>query len=188
MPRRDNNKFAEEKNPYESKTIELRRVTKVVKGGKTMRFSATVAIGDKNGKVGIGIGKAAEVSSAMEKANAAAKRNLVDIVRVGTTIPHAATGVFGRGKVLLMPAVEGTGVIAGGPVRAVLELAGIKDIRTKSIGSNNATNCAKAALEGLLELRTAEQVAAIRGISVNDMSVELTETVVATAADETVSE
>lgn len=170
MAKRDNRNNNVEQSPYDSKTVEIRRVTKVVKGGRTMRFSATVVIGDKNGKVGIGMGKAAEIPSALEKATAAAKRNLADVAIVGTTIPHSTTGIFGRGKVLLMPAAEGTGVIAGGPVRAVLELAGIKDIRTKSIGSNNATNCAKATIEGLNQLRTIEQIAQIRGKSVESLT------------------
>jgi small subunit ribosomal protein S5 len=174
MARRDSRNANEEKSPYESKTVELRRVTKVVKGGRTMRFSATVVVGDKNGKVGLGIGKAAEVPAAMEKATAAARKNLISVPIVGTTVPHSIKGVFSRGAVLLMPAAEGTGVIAGGPVRAVLELAGIKDIRTKSLGSNNATNCAKATVEGLSQLRTAETIAAIRGIPVERLEIVAT--------------
>jgi len=151
------------------KLVEVRRVTKVVKGGRTMRFSALVVVGDGKGSVGCGMGKSAEIPDAVEKATQDAKRRMIKVSMKGTSIPHEAIGIFGKGRVIMLPAVEGTGVIAGGPVRNVLEAAGIKDIRTKSIGSNNKANNVKAAIAGLASLRTAEQVAAIRGISVEDV-------------------
>lgn len=131
-----------------------------------MRFSALVVVGDENGKVGLGMGKAAEVPEAIEKATQLAKRSMHTIALKDTTIPHQTIGKFGRGQVILLPAEPGTGVIAGGPVRAVLEVSGIKDIRTKSIGSNNPINCAKATLDGLCSLRSAEQIAQLRGVDV----------------------
>lgn len=149
-----------------SKTVAVNRVTKVVKGGRNMRFAALVVVGDENGRVGAGLGKAKEVPEAIEKALKLAKNSMFTIATDGTTIPHAIQGVYGRGKVLLMPATEGTGVIAGGAVRAVLEVSGIKDIRTKSIGSANPINSVKATLEGLKALRTIEMVSALRGIPV----------------------
>ncbi len=154
---------------FSNRLIKVNRVTKVVKGGRNMRFSALVVVGDGKGKVGLGMGKAAEVPIAIEKAIAKAKRNLVTVPMVETTIPHIVKGSFGRGNVLMMPAPEGTGVIAGGPVRAVLEVAGIKNIRTKSHGTNNPINCAKAALQGLKELKSAERVAALRGKTVEEI-------------------
>lgn len=141
------------------KLVAVNRVTKVVKGGRTMRFSALVVVGDGKGSVGIGMAKAAEVPQAIEKANLRAKKAMVKVALVDTTIPHEVIGTFGRGKVLLMPAQPGTGVIAGGPVRNVLEAVGIKDIRTKSYGSNNPVNCVKATFEGLVALRSREQIA-----------------------------
>lgn len=151
------------------KLVAVNRVTKVVKGGRTMRFSALCVVGDGNGMVGIGMAKAAEVPQAIEKANLRAKKAMVKIDIVDTTIPHEVIGVFGRGKVLLMPAQPGTGVIAGGPVRNILEAVGIKDIRTKSYGSNNPINCVKATFNGLTALRSKEHIAALRGKSVDEI-------------------
>ena len=163
---RRNDRNREENDGLTKKLIAVDRVSKTVKGGRNMRFSALVVVGDGNGKVGIGTGKAAEVPEAIEKATQLAKRNLVSVSLKGNTIPHATTGKFGRGQVLLLPAEEGTGVIAGGAVRIVLEVAGVKDIRTKSLGSNNPINSAKATLEGLLSLRNAEEIAQLRGVDV----------------------
>ena len=151
------------------KLIAVNRITKVVKGGRKMRFAALVVVGDENGKVGCGSGKANEVPEAIEKATAQAKKAMRKVSLVGTTIPHTVIGKFGRGSVLMMPAEEGTGVIAGGPVRAVLEMVGIKDIRTKSYGSNNPANCVKATLDGLSQLRTAEEIARLRGKTVEEI-------------------
>lgn len=151
------------------KLISVNRVSKTVKGGRNSRFAALVVVGDQNGIVGIGSGKATEIPEAIRKGVEDAKRHLVRVPIVGTTIPHETYGVFGKGNVLLLPAPEGTGVIAGGPVRSVLEIAGVKDIRTKSYGSNNPANCAKATVAGLKSLRTAEQVAKLRGKSVADI-------------------
>ncbi len=163
---RRNDRNREESDGLTKKLIAVNRVTKVVKGGRNMRFSALVVVGDENGKVGLGMGKAAEVPEAIEKATQLAKRSMHTIALKDTTIPHQAIGKFGRGQVILLPAEPGTGVIAGGPVRAVLEVSGIKDIRTKSIGSNNPINCAKATLDGLCSLRSAEQIAQLRGVDV----------------------
>ena len=151
------------------KLVAGNRGAKVVKGGRNFRFTALMVVGDENGIVGIGHGKAAEIPEAIRKATEDAKRNLVKIPIVGTTIPHEVKGRFGKGLVLLLPAEEGTGVIAGGPVRAVLEMAGVKDVRTKSYGSNNPANCAKATLQGLTSLRSAEMVARLRGKSVAEI-------------------
>ncbi len=170
---RDNNrapKRAEENDGLIKKTIVVNRVTKVVKGGRNMRFAALVVVGDGAGRIGYAMGKAAEVPEALDKATTRAKKNMFKCSLVGTSIPHTVLGKFGRGSVLMMPASEGTGVIAGGPVRAVMECVGIKDIRTKSHGTNNPINCVKAAIEGLKELRTAEQIAAIRGKSVEEIN------------------
>ena len=152
-----------------NKLIALNRVAKVVKGGRTMRFSALMVVGDGQGGVGVGMGKAAEVPEAIRKATADAKRNMIKISTVGTTVPHEAIGKFGSGKVLIMPASEGTGVIAGGPVRAIMEVAGIKDVRTKSYGTNNSINCVKAAFDGLKQMRTVEEIAALRGKTVEEI-------------------
>ena len=145
--------------------VNIRRVTKVVKGGKNSRFSVTVVVGDSNGHVGLGLGKSVEIPEAVRKASEDAKKSLITVPMKGTTIPHKQLGVFGAGKVLLMPAAPGTGVIAGGAARTVLEYAGIKDIRAKSLGSSNAGNVAAATLEGLRSLKTAEEVAALRGLT-----------------------
>jgi small subunit ribosomal protein S5 len=151
------------------KVVFINRVAKVVKGGRNFRFSALVVVGDENGHVGVGIGKATEVPEAIRKGIEDAKKNLIEVSMVETTIPHGVTGIYGAGKVLLMPAQEGTGVIAGGPVRAVLELAGIKDVRSKSQGSNNSRNMVNATIDGLSRLRTAEQIARLRGKSVEEI-------------------
>ena len=139
MARRENKPQVKE-NELPNKLIALNRVTKVVKGGRTMRFSALMVVGDGEGGVGVGMGKAAEVPEAIRKATADAKRNMVKIPLLGTSVPHEAIGKFGSGKVLIQPAGEGTGIIAGGPVRAIMEVAGVKDVRAKSLGSNNKIN------------------------------------------------
>ena len=149
--------------------VAVNRVSKTVKGGRIMRFTALMVVGDGNGHVGYGLGKASEVPEAMRKATEDAKKNMIKVSLVGDTIPHEVTGIFGAGKVLLKPASEGTGVIAGGAVRAVLECAGIKNIRTKCLRSNNVTNVVKATFEGLKSLRTAEEVAALRGLTVEEL-------------------
>ena len=151
------------------KLITVNRVTKVVKGGRKMRFAALVVIGDGAGKVGCGMGKANEVPEAIEKATAQAKKSMRPVALLGNTIPHEVVAKFGRGSVLLLPAEEGTGVIAGGPVRAVMEAVGITNIRTKSHGTNNPINMVKAVIAGLNELKTAEQVAALRGKTVEEI-------------------
>ncbi|ESE29752.1 MAG: 30S ribosomal protein S5 [[Eubacterium] brachy] len=143
--------------------VNIRRVAKTVKGGRNMRFSVTIVVGDGNGHVGVGLGKAQEIPEAVRKATEDAKKNLIYVPTVGTTIPHRNVGVFGAGRVLIMPAAEGTGVIAGSSVRTVLELAGIKDVRAKSIGSNNTANMAYAAIEGLKNMMTVEKVSKLRG-------------------------
>lgn len=145
--------------------VNIRRVTKVVKGGKNFKFSVTVVVGDGNGYVGVGLGKAQEIPEAVRKAIEDAKKDLIYVPTVGTTIPHQSLGVFGAGRVLLMPAAQGTGVIAGSAVRTVLELAGIKDVRGKSIGSSNSGNMALATIEGLRNLKTVEEVSRLRGKS-----------------------
>ena len=161
---------AEENDGLVKKLIAVNRVTKVVKGGRNMRFAAFVVVGDGAGKIGCAMGKSNEVPEAIDKATARAKKNMFPVSLLGTSIPHEVLGKFGRGSVLMMPAAEGTGVIAGGPVRAVMEAVGITNIRTKSHGTNNPINCVKAAIEGLKGLRTAEQVAAIRGKTVEEIN------------------
>ena len=149
--------------------VALNRVSKTVKGGRVARFAAIMVVGDGNGHVGVGLGKAAEVPEAIRKGLEDAKKNMITVSLKGTTIPHEVIGVFGAGKVLLKPAAPGTGVIAGGKVRAVLELAGISNIRAKCLRSNNPANVVKATIEGLKALRTAEEVAKIRDISVEQV-------------------
>ena len=151
------------------KVVYLNRVSKTVKGGRVMKFSALVVVGDGKGTVGYGLGKAAEVSEAILKGIADAKKKMVKISLAGTTIPHEVTGIFGAGKVLMRPAPEGTGVIAGGAVRAVMEAVGIHNITARCLRSNNPQNVVKAAMVGLMSLRTPEQVAAIRGKSVEEI-------------------
>ena len=143
--------------------VSIRRVAKTVKGGRNMRFSVTVVVGDGEGRVGVGLGKAREIPEAVRKAIEDAKKEMITVPMVGTTIPHRINGIFGAGNVVLMPAAEGTGVIAGSSVRTVLELAGVKDVRAKSIGSNNAGNMAYATITGLRELKTVEEVSKLRG-------------------------
>lgn len=153
----------------EERVVNINRVAKVVKGGRNFRFAALVVVGDKNGHVGVGIGKAQEVPESIRKASQDAKKHIFTVPIVNTTIPHQVTGIFGAGRVLLKPAGEGTGVIAGGPVRAVCELAGIKDVRSKSLGTSNPQNIVNATVEGLKSLKTAEQVAKLRGKSVEEI-------------------
>ena len=151
------------------KVVSLNRVSKTVKGGRVMKFSALVVVGDGKGTVGYGLGKASEVSEAILKGIANAKKNMVTISLSGTTIPHEVIGAYGAGRVLMKPAAVGTGVIAGGAVRAVMEAVGISDIRTKCLRSNNPQNVVKAAMQGLMSLRSPEQVAAIRGKTVEEI-------------------
>ena len=164
MPR-----FEREPSEYVEKVVSLNRVSKTVKGGRVMKFSALVVVGDEKGKVGFGLGKAAEVPEAIRKGLEAAKKNMFTITLSGTTIPHEVIGEFGAGRVLMKPAAPGTGVLAGGPVRAVLECAGIKDIRAKSLRSNNPINVTAATFAGLCGLTDAESVAAKRGKTVAEI-------------------
>ena len=162
-------RFEKPQSEYIEKVVHLNRVSKTVKGGRVMKFSALMVVGDGKGKVGFGLGKAAEVPEAIRKGLEDAKKNMVNITVAGTTIPHEVIGEFGAGRVMLKPAAEGTGIIAGGPVRAVMEAAGIRDIRAKCLRSNNPQNVVSATFEGLKSLRTPEEVAAIRGKSVEEI-------------------
>ena len=160
---------SENTSELKEKVVAINRVAKVVKGGRTFRFSAVVVVGDGNGHIGVGNGKASEVPDAIKKAIEEAKKNLVEVPVVGTTIPHEYVGKFGSASVILKPAAEGTGVIAGGPARSILELAGIKNIRTKSLGSNNKQNVVLATISGLSQIKAPEEVAKNRGKSVEEV-------------------
>ena len=162
-------KYERGASEYEERVVALNRVSKTVKGGRVMKFAALVVIGDQKGTIGVGQGKAAEVPDAIRKAIEDAKKNMVTISLKGSSIPHEVIGEFGAGRVLLKPAAPGTGVIAGGAVRAVVEVAGIKDIRTKCLRSRNPQNVVNATVEGLKSLRSAEQVAAVRGKSADEL-------------------
>ena len=168
-PRRENRRPERVSDGLEKRMVSLNPITKVTKGGKTMRYDALMVVGDKNGKVGIGLAKALDVTNAIEKATLLAKKNMISVCIDGTTIPHDMIGKFGTTKVIMMPSPEGKGIIAGGAVRDVVELAGIKDITTKLYGSNNPVNCVKATFEGLKALRSAEQIAALRGKKVEEI-------------------
>ena len=162
-------RFEREPKEFVEKVVSLNRVSKTVKGGRVSKFSALVVVGDEKGKVGFGLGKAAEVAEAIRKGIEDAKKHMVTVTLSGTTIPHEVIGAFGAGRVLLKPASEGTGIIAGGPVRAVMEAAGIKNIRAKCLRSNNPQNVVSATMEGLKSLRGPEEVARIRGKSVEEI-------------------
>lgn len=154
----------------EDNVVSINRITKVVKGGRRLRFAALVIVGDKKGHVGFGTGKAQEVPEAIRKAVEAAKKNLIEVPIVGTTLPHQVLGVYGGGRILLKPAVEGSGVAAGGAVRSVMELAGVADVTSKRLGSNTPVNVVRATFEGLKELRNAEEVSALRGVSLEHLA------------------
>ena len=162
-------RFEREPSEYTEKVVALNRVSKTVKGGRVMKFSALVVVGDQKGKVGYGMGKAAEVPEAIRKGLEAAKKNMITVNLTGTTIPHEVTGIFGAGSVLMKPAPEGTGIIAGGAVRAVMEAVGVSNIRSKSLRSNNPQNVVKACMQGLMSLRGPEEVARIRGKRVEEI-------------------
>ena len=159
----------EQVSEFKEKLVAVNRVSKTVKGGRNMRFSALMVVGDEKGRVGCGMGKAVEIPEAIRKGTEDAKKQMITVPMNGTTIPHEVVGVFGTARVKMMPAPEGTGVIAGGPVRDVLEACGIKNIVTKSIGSNNKINVVRATLDGLRQMRSAEQVAKLRGKTVEEL-------------------
>ena len=159
----------EQVSEFKEKLVAVNRVSNTVKGGRNMRFSALMVVGDGKGRVGCGMGKAVEIPEAIRKGTEDAKKAMINVPIAGTTIPHEVVGVFGTGRVKLIPAPEGTGVIAGGPVRDVLEAAGISDIVTKSIGTNNKINVARATMQGLSQLRSAEEVARLRGKTVEEI-------------------
>ena len=163
------NRFEKEQSEYSEKLVSLNRVSKTVKGGRVMKFAALMVVGDEKGNVGFGTGKAAEVPEAIRKGIEDAKKHMITVPMSGATIPHEVIGEFGAGRVLLKPAAPGTGIIAGGPVRAVMEAVGIKDIRAKCLRSNNPQNVVSAAFEGLKSLRSPEEVAKIRGKSVEEI-------------------
>lgn len=154
----------------EDRVVAINRITKVVKGGRRLRFAALVVVGDKNGHVGFGTGKAQEVPEAIRKAVETARKSLIEVPIVGTTLPHEAIGVYGGGRILMKPAAEGSGVTAGGAVRAVMELAGVDDVTSKRLGSNTPVNVIRATFEGLKSMRNAEEVAALRGVSVDHLA------------------
>ncbi len=159
----------EQVSEFKEKLVAVNRVSKTVKGGRNMRFSALMVVGDEKGRVGCGMGKAVEIPEAIRKGCEDAKKQMINVPMAGTTIPHEVVGVFGTARVKMLPAPEGTGVIAGGPVRDVLDACGIKNIVTKSIGSNNKINVVRATLDGLAQLRSAEQVAKLRGKTVEEI-------------------
>ena len=169
VERRDRKRPIKEVDPISSKLVAVNRVTKVVKGGRTMRFAALVVAGDGKGRVGVGSGKASEVPSAIDKATISAKKSMVKVALCDTTIPHEVIGVFGKSRVKLLPSKQGNGIIAGGSVRPVVELCGIKDITAKVYGSRNSTNIVKATINGLMQLRTKEEIAALRGKTVEEL-------------------
>ena len=162
-------RFEREPSEFVEKLVSLNRVSKTVKGGRVMKFAALMVVGDEKGRVGFGTGKAAEVPEAIRKGIEDAKKNMITVSLAGTSIPHEVIGEFGAGRVLMKPAAPGTGVIAGGPVRAVMEAVGIKDIRTKCLRSNNPQNVVTATMEGLKSMRSAAQVAAVRGKAVEEL-------------------